>query len=43
LLGLLVERMATATPPRIRDGGAGDDDDQAAVGAAGGQGPAVAS
>lgn len=43
LLGLLVERMAAATPPRSRDGGAGDDDGQAAVGAAGGQGPAVAS
>jgi hypothetical protein len=41
LLGLLVERMAT-TPPRSLDGGVGDDDDRAAVGAAGGQSSAVA-
>lgn len=43
LLGLLVERMATAAPPASPDGGVGDDADRATVGTAGGQGPALAS
>jgi hypothetical protein len=41
LLGLLVERMARARAPR--SGGGGDEHAAAAVGAVGGQGPAVAS